>query len=324
MTEGKSAIVFPGIGPVRLADSARFLSAHPVARGFVAEAEEVLGYRLLDRYREAEAGGGAGAFPEPARIAFLVGCLALAEWAVAEHGVRPVACAGASFGGTAAAVRAGALGFADAVWVTAEWGRRADAYFAREHRDVVTQSFARVPADRLAEIRGELDARGEWNEVACRVDRDFHLLSVREGVLDWLQGRLRAAGGLPLYVMRPPMHSPAFRALRQEMAAEVFAGVSFGDPQVPVVSDHDGSLVETAAGVGELLLDAAVRPVRWPAVVSALGALGVRRAFVTGQDALWGRVEIMTEAFEVVAVKPATAMRPRRRYVFAQEGSAGG
>ncbi|MEW1550450.1 ACP S-malonyltransferase [Streptomyces tsukubensis] len=316
MAEGKSAIVFPGIGPVRAADSARFLTAHPVARRLVAEADRVLGYSLIDRYREAEARGAGGAFPEPARIAYLVGCLALAEWAVTERGVRPAVCAGASFGGTPAAVQCGALSFGDAVLVTAEWGRRAEAFFAREHRDVVTQSFARVPAEVLAEIRGELDAGGEWNEVACQVDHDFHMLSVREGVLDRLQDRLRAAGGLPLYVMRPPMHSPLFGALREEMAAEVMAGVPFGDPRVPLVSDHDGSLVETAAGVRELLLDAAVRPVRWPLVVGTLRSLGVRQAHVTGEDALWGRVEIMTGAFEVVAVKPQTAMRPRRRSAF--------
>ncbi|WP_419998943.1 ACP S-malonyltransferase [Streptomyces boninensis] len=321
MAEGNSAIVFPGIGPTTLADSARFLTAHPAARRLVAEADRVLGYSVIDRYREAEARGGQAAFPEPARISYLVGCLALADWAVADHGLRPVACAGASFGGTPAAVQAGALSFEAAVVLTAEWGRRADAYFAREHRDIVTQSFARVPADPLADLRAELDARGEWNEVACQVDHDFHLLSVREGVLDWLQGRLRAAGGLPLYVMRPPMHSPAFGELREEMAAEVFDGVAFSDPRVPLVSDHDGSLVETAAGVRDMLLDAATRPVRWPAVVDTLKALDVRRVYVPGQDALWGRVEIMTGAFDVTAVKPETAMRPRRRYAFAGPGS---
>ncbi|ONK14899.1 ACP S-malonyltransferase [Streptomyces sp. MP131-18] len=312
-----SAIVFPGIGPAQLADSARFMTAQPVARRLVAEADQALGYSLIDRYREAEARGDQGAFPEPARISFLVTCLALAEWAVAEHGLEPVACAGASFGGTAAVVRSGALPFADAVVMTAEWGRRADAYFAREHRDIVTQSFARVPLDRLAEIRGELDARGEWNAVACHVDRDFHMLSVREGVLEWLQKRLRAAGGLPLYSMRPPMHSDVFGALREEIESEVVADIAFSDPAIPVVSDHDGSLVETAAGVRTMLLDAVTRPVRWPLVVDTLKGLGVERVHVTGQDALWGRVAVMTDAFEVVAVRPETAMRPRRRSVIA-------
>uniref|UniRef100_A0A167RNN9 [acyl-carrier-protein] S-malonyltransferase n=1 Tax=Streptomyces sp. CMB-0406 TaxID=1826667 RepID=A0A167RNN9_9ACTN len=312
-----SAIVFPGIGPTRFADSARFMAAHPVARRLVAETDRILGYSLLDRYRESEAQDGVGAFPEPARIAFLVNCLALAEWASAEHDVEPVACAGASFGGTAAAVHSGALPFPEAIEMTLAWGRRVDDYFAREHRDIVTQSFARVPADRLAEIRAELDARGDWNEVACHVDHDFHMLSVYEDVVEWLQGRLRAAGGLPLYVMRPPMHSGVFAALREEIATEVTADIKFADPSIPVVSDHDGSLVKTGEGVRELLLDAVTHTVRWPAVVDTIKSLGAERVYVTGQDALWGRVEVMTSAFDVVAVKPDTAMRPRRRSAIA-------
>ncbi|WP_430790178.1 ACP S-malonyltransferase [Actinoplanes sp. G11-F43] len=316
MTKASTAFVFPGIGPMRLDGSVRYLTAHPVARRLVAEADRALGYPLIDRYREAEAGDG-GAFPEPARVSFLVSCLALAESASAEHGEPPIAYAGASFGGTAAAVRAGALSFAEAVVLTAEWGRRADAYFTTEHRDVVTQSFARVPASRLAEIRGELDARGDFNEVACQVDHDFHMLTVRAGVLDWLQNRLRAVGGLPLYVMRPPMHSPSFGALRAEIAAEVTAGLSFADPHTPLISDHDGSLVTTAAGVESLLLDMATRPVRWPAVAGALRELGVERVHMLGEDRLWGRVEVMTEAFDVVAANPVTAMRPRRRSLIA-------
>ncbi|MFD7506098.1 ACP S-malonyltransferase [Streptomyces sp. NPDC059850] len=312
-----SAIVFPGIGPTRFADSARFLAVHPVARRLVAEADRALGYSLIDRYREAEARGDQGAFPEPARVAFLVSCLALAEWTVAEHDVAPVACAGASFGGTAAAVFAGALPFAEAVAMTAEQGRVVDAYFAREHGDLVAQSFARVPPEQLDEIRAELDARGEWNEVACHVDHDFHMLSVREELVDWLQRRLKAVGGLPLYVMRPPMHSAVFGALRARIEAEVAVNVPFRDPGIPVVSDHDGSLVRTGEGVRTLLLDAVTRTVRWPSVVDTLKGLGVERVHVTGQDGLWGRVDVMTEAFEVVAVRPETAMRPRRRSAIA-------
>ncbi|MGA4838248.1 ACP S-malonyltransferase [Streptomyces sp. G45] len=312
-----SAIVFPGIGPTRFADLARFLTVHPVGRRYVAEADRALGHSLVDACREAEARDDQGAFPEPIRLAFLVSCVALADYAVTEYGLTPVACAGASFGGTAAAVRAGALPFADAVTMTARWGRRVDAYFAREHQDVVTQSFARVPADRLAEIRAELDERGEWNELGCQVDHDFHMLSVRESSVEHLQARLRSAGGLPLYVMRPPMHAPLFAPLRAELAAEVAADVPFLDPEIPVVSDHDGSLVRTADGVRTMLLDAVTRPVSWPAVVGSLRELGVERVHVTGLDALWGRVDVMTEAFDVVAVKPDTAMRPRRRSTIA-------
>jgi [acyl-carrier-protein] S-malonyltransferase len=305
-------MIFPGISPSGFKDVAKFMLINPVARRLVAEADETLGYSLIDRYRESEAAGG-GEYTEYARIAFLVNCLALAVWATEVHDLRPEFCAGPSFGGTPAAVHSGALDFADAVRLTAEWGRCVEEYFAHEYSDVVTLSFARTPGERLRQVLAELDERAEWYDMACYVDDDFHMLSVREAGLERLQTRLRAVGGMPLYVMRPPMHSGAFAPLRQRIEAEVFGRISFRDPAVPVVSDHDGTLLRTAAEIRTLVLDAVVRPVRWPLVMSTLAELGVGRLCVSGKDALWGRVACVTQNFEVLSVSPATALRPRRR-----------
>ncbi|MGH3243336.1 MAG: ACP S-malonyltransferase [Spirillospora sp.] len=303
-----TAIVFPAIKPFDFADVARFLLLNPAARRLVARADETLGYSLIDRFRD-----GSEPYSEAARVAFMVTCLALAEWAGDELGADPDICAGPSFGGTPAAVHAGSLDFCDAVRVTAGWGRRTADYFAREHRDVVTQSFARVPEDRLAEVLLDLDEQGGWYDVACHVDDDFHMLSVHEHRLDWLKERLRAAGGLPLYTMRPPMHSAAFGPLRDTIEREVFDGVTFADPALPVVCDHDGKVLRSAEEVRTMLLDAVVRPVWWPAVVRTLREAGVRTVHVSGPDDLWGRVRCTTDNFEVVPLKPETALRPRRR-----------
>jgi [acyl-carrier-protein] S-malonyltransferase len=303
-----AAIIFPGISPSRFAETAKFLLINPVARRMVAEADEALGYSLLDRYREAE-----GDYAESARVAFLVNCLALAEWAAQTLGIRPRMCAGPSFGGTSAAVYSGALNFADAVVMTARWGRQVEEYFAREHRDVVTVSVARLPEERLARILAELEGRDEWYGIACFVDADFHLVSVHESKLEWLQDRMRAEGGLPLSIMRPPMHSSRFGPLRDTIESEIFGGLTFADPVIPVVSDHDGTVLTTGGQLRELLLDAVVRPVRWPAVVGTLRREGISALYISGSDALWGRVACTTRNFGVVAVNPKIALQPRRR-----------
>ncbi|WP_405987761.1 ACP S-malonyltransferase [Streptomyces sp. NBC_00986] len=280
---------------------------NPCARELVAAADETLGYSLLDRFRNSESD-----FTEAARVAFLVNCLALARWAEEEYGARADAVVGPSFGGTPAAVHSGALSFADAVWLTARWGHGLEAYFAEEYGDVVTQSFARTPPERLATIRAELEEAGEWHEIACHVDDDFYMLSVRERRLEWLQQRVRALGGLPLYTMRPPMHSPAFGRLRERFERGLFAELSFTDPVVPVVSDHDGSVLRTGEQVRTLLLDGIVRPVHWPTALATLRGLGVSRLYVSGPDGLWGRVRC-ARRFDVVALKPKTALLPRRQ-----------
>jgi [acyl-carrier-protein] S-malonyltransferase len=304
------AVVFPGMGPTDFRAVAKYMLVDRFARELVAEADDVLGYSLFDRYSDDE-----GDYSVHAQLAMLVNCLALARWADEHLAARPDVCAGPSFGGKAAAVRSGALAFADALWLTAELARREEAYFARAHRDVVTHSFARVPEEALAEILGELTASGEWHDISCHVDHDFHMVSLREPSLDRFQKLVRAKGGLPLYSMRPPLHSAAFGELRDEIDAEVLGAVRFADPDLPVVADQDGTVLRTGAAVRKMLADGYVRTVQWPAVVTTLRDLGVGTVHVCGPDSLFGRVAVTRRNFTVEAVDPRRAMRPRRRQV---------
>lgn len=303
-----TAIVFPGMSPARFTDVGKFMLVNSFARKLVAEADERLGYSLVDRFRET-----AGDYSEYAQVAFMVNCLALAQWAEQELGIEPEVCAGPSFGEKPAAAYAGSLSFSDAVWMTANLARCMDDYFATEHRDVVTHSFVRTPGDKLAEVLAELDGLGEWQEISCHIDHDFYMVSLRERNLEWLQKKVRGIGGMSLYTMRPPMHSSAFGALRRKAEDEVLGALPFADPRLPVVADQDGAVVRTGEGVRTMLLESFVRPLRWPDVVASLKRLGVGRVCVSGPDSLFGRVACTTGAFEVLAVNPRLALQPRRR-----------
>ena len=307
-TEGTEAIVFPGMAPSRFADVGKFMLVNPFARKLIAAADERLGYSLVDSFRGAD-----GDYSEYAQVAFMVNCLALAQWAEHELGVRPSVVAGPSFGEKPAVVYAGSLSFADGVWLTARLARCLEEFFATEHTDVVTHSFVRTPEERLREVLAALAARGEWYDISCYIDHDFYMISLRERNLDWLQREIRGIGGLSLYSMRPPMHSAAFGALRRKAEDEVLGELSFADPTLPVVADQDGAVIGSAAGVRTMLLDSFVRPLRWPDVVATLKGLGTRKVCVSGPDSLFGRVGCTTSNFEVVAVNPRLAMQPRRR-----------
>ncbi|MFI6072064.1 ACP S-malonyltransferase [Actinoplanes sp. NPDC051343] len=302
-----AAMLFPGMAPTRFADLGRFLLTNPIARDMVATADERLGWPVLERFRAAD-----GDYSAAGQVAFLLSCLACASWAERELGIETTFCAGASFGGKAAAVHSGALDLADAIWMTAGLARCMEEYFAAEHRDVVIHSFVRIGAGTLAEITAELAARGEWSEVACHVDTEMYMLCLREHNLEWLERRVRAAGGLSLYTMRPPLHSPAFEGLRRLAAEQVLDRITFADPARPVISDRDGAVLSLGDEIRTLLLDSIVAPLDWPAVVASLRAQGVRRVCVAGPDSLFGRVRVTTEAFEVIAASPVAALRPRR------------
>nr|WTB28336.1 ACP S-malonyltransferase [Streptomyces sp. NBC_00830]WTB35746.1 ACP S-malonyltransferase [Streptomyces sp. NBC_00830] len=304
-----TAMLFPGMAPTKFADVARFLLTNPIARGMLATADKRLGHPVLERFRAAD-----GDYSHAGQVAFLLSCLACARWAEEEHGIEAAYCAGASFGEKAATVFSGSLELADAVWMTAELARCMDDYFATAHKDVVTHSFVRIDADTLATITGELADRGEWSDLACHIDTDLFMLSLREHNLDWLQRRIRTAGGLSLYTMRPPLHSPAFDGLRRTAAEQVLDRLDFADPTLPVIADQDGTVLHRGDEIRTLLLDSIVQPLRWPTVVDSLRRLGVARVCVAGPDSLFGRVRVTTDAFQVIAANPLAALRPRRHH----------
>ncbi|WP_069883912.1 ACP S-malonyltransferase [Streptomyces luteocolor] len=302
-----TALVFPGMGPNSFADVGRFMVAERHARDLVAVADETLGYSLVDAFRQAD-----GDYSEAAQVAFFVNCLASAYWARDRLGVEPDVVTGPSFGEKAAVAYSGALSLPDAIRLTVGIARCLDDYFAHEHRDIVTLSFVRTPKERLDEIRAELDDLGEWHEISCYVDEDFAMISLAEHRVEWMEKRLRAVGGLPLYTMRPPMHAAAFGPLRAKAEREVLSAFTFADPTPAVVADQDGALLRTGEELRTMLLDSFVKPLDWPSVTASLKDLGVRRVCVAGPDSLFGRVPCTTRNFEVVAAHPRLAMAPRR------------
>ncbi|RZS32710.1 [acyl-carrier-protein] S-malonyltransferase [Herbihabitans rhizosphaerae] len=304
----RTAMVFPGMGPSSFADVGKFMLINPHARKLVAVADDVLGYSLVDKFRDTE-----GDYSEYAQVAFLVNCLALAEWAEKTLDVVSEIVAGPSFGEKAATAYSGSLPVEDVILLTAQLARYLDDYFAVEHTDIVTHSFVRVGEERLADIKGELTDLDEWHEISCYVDDDFYMLTLREHNLEWLKKRLRAIGGLSLYTMRPPMHCGIFEPLRTKVAEELFTNLEFADPRIPVVKDQDGSEITTGAGVREMLLDGFVRPTRWTDIVATLKARGIERVCVAGADSLFSRVGLTRKNFDVLAVNPRMAMQPRRR-----------
>jgi [acyl-carrier-protein] S-malonyltransferase len=319
MDRSGSAFVFPGLGPTAFGDSARFMLVDRYARELLGVADEALGYSLFERY---SAGRADGDYATATQLAFFVNCLALATYAERELGAQPQVLAGPSFGGRCTAAYSGALGVADAVRMTERWARCVDDYFACEHTDLVTLSFTRTPAAALQEIRAELDGLGEWHDLSCHIDEDFFMVSVRQGRVEWLERRIRAAGGFSLYTMRPAMHASVLTRLRDRVAEEVLGGLPFADPRLPVIRDQDGVTVTTAAGIRAMLLDGFVGTVRWPAVVGALRDHDVGTLYVTGVDNLFGRVGCTVRNFQVVTVNPRLALRPRPRVPYLSMAAA--
>jgi [acyl-carrier-protein] S-malonyltransferase len=297
----RSALVFPAMGPSRFADFGRFMVVNAAARKRFAVADEVLGYRVFDALREAD-----DDYAEVAQVTSFVASMALVEWS----GKRGDYCAGVSFGKMAAAAHAGVLPFDEAVRLVAESARCERDYFAEQQSDIVTHSFVKVGPGTLEELLAELAAAGEWYEISSYMDSDMYMVSLGERALDGFKKRIGAVGGYSLYTMRPPAHSSAFVPLRDLMETQVLGTFTFRDPQLPIVSDQDGSLVRTAEQAREWILGGVVRPMRWPGVVETLVRQGVQRISIVGRDRLLRRLKCTVESFATTMVTPEAALRP--------------
>nr|UUG66799.1 Ktm16 [Streptomyces sp.] len=299
-----TALVFPGMGPSNFSEVGKFMVLDPYTRRRLQEADEALGYRLLDRFYASDSD-----YSEYTQLAFLVNSIALADRSVETLGMRPEICVGPSFGQKAAAVYAETMSFSDALRMTAETARCEAEFFATEYTDTVTQSVARTPRAQLEELVAELNDRGELCEISGYMDSTFFLVTLRESALDGFTAAVRAMNGHPMYTMRPPVHARAFAALRAKAEREVFSRYRIDDPALTVVADQDGRIVDTADAVRTMLLDTFDRPVDWPAAVDALRGLGVEHVVVTGPDNLFRRLACTTSHFQVTAFDPKSTVR---------------
>jgi [acyl-carrier-protein] S-malonyltransferase len=276
----------------------------PGARRLRRAADNILGYSLMDLYRAA-----GPDYSEYSQIVFLISCLALTQQASDILDAEPIACTGPSFGEKAAVAYSGVLPFSEAILLTARLARCEEEYFRTEHQDVVTQSVARTPGPTLRGILDAMTERHEWHDISCHIDQDFFMVSMRAASLDRFLREVRAAGGFPLYAMRPPMHSSVFGPLRRKVEDEVLGDFPLSDPCLPIVTDQDGSVVVTAEGVRAMLLDGFVRPVRWPEAVQSMKDLGITKIYISGPDSLFGRVPCTTNSFDVISINSKMSIR---------------
>ncbi|PWW59613.1 ACP S-malonyltransferase [Actinokineospora spheciospongiae] len=298
----RTAVVFPGMAQAGFPVLGRFLTLDPFAGARVAEADDALGYSLLDRYWD-----DGGDYSVQAQVAFMVASTALADRAVTEGGLVPDVCAAPSFGHKAAVAFTGALPFGDAVRLTSALAVCEHEYFAERQGDLVTHSFVRVGVDEVADLRAELAEAGHETAPSGALDHDFHLLTLPRDGLDALKAAVSAVGGYNMQTMWPPVHAPVLRPLR-ERAERVLDGFALADPLLPVVSDVDGSLVTTADALRAMLLGTFDRPLDWPAAAAALAGLGVGTAWFPGPESPFTRVRC-SRAFKLVKVDPKGALR---------------
>ncbi len=257
--------MFPGQGSQSLGMGQAWAAVSPAARRAFEEADEALGMALTELIQEGpEEDLQLTENTQPALLATSVATLR----ALADLGMEPVAVAGHSLGEYSALVAAGSLGFADALRVVRERGRRMQE--AVPVGEGAMAAILGLDAATVSEVVADLPGDGVCAVANFNAPEQIviagHARAVDRAVESLTRKGARRALRLPVSA---PFHSPLMAPARAGLAPTLRA-TSFADPAVPVVVNVDGVAVQAGAEAREALERQVDGPVRWVESVRVL------------------------------------------------------
>ena len=278
MASSDFVFVFPGQGSQFVGMGKDLCDQFGVAKQVFAEAEDVLGFSLTKLcFSGPETDLQLTENTQPAILTMSVAALRVLE---AETDLRPAYVAGHSLGEYSALVAVGALAFRDAVKLVRERGRfmqRAVPAGQGAMAVILGLEMNAVEALCAEASPQEIVAPANYNGGGQVVIAGSKGAVIRAMTLAKERGAKRA---LDLPVSAPfhcELMRPAADGLKQ-----VLQNISVEPFTVPIVTNVEAEINRDCHRVKHLLVEQAVRPVRWEESVKKLCALGCQRALEIG------------------------------------------
>jgi [acyl-carrier-protein] S-malonyltransferase len=273
MTSSPLAFLFPGQGSQSVGMGKDFAAKHPVARDTFAEADAALGYSLSqlcfegpeDKLKLTE-------ITQPAILTVSVA----AQRVLAEEGIRPQYTAGHSLGEYSAHVAAGTLTFADAVRTVAKRGK-----YMQEAVPVGVGAMAAILALALEPLAAVcLQAAQETGGTVSPANINSPDQIVISGSKTAVEraAELAKEKGAKRAVMLPvsaPFHCSLMQPAQDRLAQDLQT-LRFSSPGVPVVTNVDANVVQTAPEARDALIRQVTGAVQWVRSIQVLIAAGVQ------------------------------------------------
>ena len=306
MMDKQIAFLFPGQGSQHVGMGKDLCAQFGIAKETFAEADDALGFALSDLCF-----GGPDAdlkLTENTQPAILTASVAALRVLQSESPVQPVAVAGHSLGEYSALVAVGALGFRDAVKLVRERGRlMQQAVPAGEGAMAVVLGLEMDEVARVCEAaaQGEVVSPANFNGGGQVVIAGATRAVARAGELAKQRGAKRVLD-LPVSA---PFHCELMRPAADGLA-RVLEPISISSFTVGVITNVEADVNLAPDRVKPLLVEQAVRPVRWEESVRRLVALGCNRAIEIGPGkVLKNLVKRITPDLEVENFEGASDMQ---------------
>lgn len=296
MASNQIAFVFPGQGSQYVGMGKDLCDTFDAARKIFADADDALGFRLSEVcFSGPEADLKLTENTQPAILTASIAALRVLE---SETPLRPAFVAGHSLGEYSALVAAGALEFRDAVKVVRERGRlMQQAVPAGEGAMAVVLGLEMDAVSALCKdaAQGEVVSPANFNGSGQVAIAGAKQAVARAMALAKERGAKR--------VLNLPVSAPFHCQLMQPAAdglEKILHSVVVRPFDVGVVTNVEADVNRDTGRVKLLLIEQAVRPVRWEESVKKLAALGCRRAVEVGPGkVLKGLMKRIAPAMEV-------------------------
>jgi len=255
---GKVAFVFPGQASQYPGMGKELAEKYPAARAVFEEADKALGFSISKMcFEGSEEELKLTANTQPAILAVSVAAYRV----VAEKGLTPDFVAGHSLGEYSALVAVGSLNFSDAVRLVHKRGKYMQEAVPAGQGGMaaimgISPAVVQDACKRAAE--GEICSAANLNSPEQTVISG-HASAVKRAVE--IASQLGAKRSMMLAVSAP-FHSALMMPAQEKLEKDLRA-ISFGDLQVPLVTNVDADTIRKGDEAREALVRQVTMPVRW-------------------------------------------------------------